>query len=383
MARRAMNALQLALGSVGSGIQGYTQAKTLREEQEAERERLRKAEARQMAMDIAGLQAQGYEPVGNVQRKQQEAADAARSLAVAAMNSTRGAGMSLPSAASQQSLMQGYAEAKPERTLEYGGQQFALRETAGERQERLARGQEMRERQIEREKATALAQAKRAEQERQEKLAADAISGGPKSQAAVRLAMESPAAYKAIFEDQNALTPYQKLQYGLSRERFDFDKKRAEKQDKQAMERIPAPDRRSMTELEATIKELEKAEQVIKDNPDAFGLKTMLPNVVLGTMPGTKARAIAFGAMTKVRRTDFGTAQSKTEKESMVPVYISTGDAAPAALDKTSGLKEKAIMELNAKRSFYGLPEYAPAGSQTPSMSASDALSRLRSGGKK
>jgi hypothetical protein len=189
-------------------------------------------------MDIAGLQAQGYEPVGNVQRKQQEAADAARSLAVAAMNSTRGAGMSLPSAASQQSLMQGYAEAKPERTLEYGGQQFALRETAGERQERLARGQEMRERQIEREKATALAQAKRAEQERQEKLAADAISGGPKSQAAVRLAMESPAAYKAIFEDQNARTPYQKLQYGLSRERFDFDKKRAEKQDKQAMERI-------------------------------------------------------------------------------------------------------------------------------------------------
>jgi hypothetical protein len=168
MARRAMNALQLALGSVGSGIQGYTQARTAREAQEleasryaTEQERLRKAEARQMAMDLANLQAQGYEPVGNVQRKQQEAADAARSLAVAAMNSTRGAGMSLPSAASQQSLMQGYATAKPERTLEYGGQQLALRETAAERQERLAREAEMRQRKAAEDVANAAVQAKK------------------------------------------------------------------------------------------------------------------------------------------------------------------------------------------------------------------------------
>ena len=60
MARRAMNALQLALGSVGSGIQGYSQARTAREAQEleaaryaTEQERIKRAEERQMAQDAA------------------------------------------------------------------------------------------------------------------------------------------------------------------------------------------------------------------------------------------------------------------------------------------------------------------------------------------
>lgn len=60
MARRVMNALQLALGSVGSGIQGYSQARTAREAQEleaaryaTEQERLKRAEERQMAQDAA------------------------------------------------------------------------------------------------------------------------------------------------------------------------------------------------------------------------------------------------------------------------------------------------------------------------------------------
>ena len=65
MARRAMNALQLALGSVGSGIQGYTQARTQREAQDleaqryaAEQERLQKAEARQAERDAAQLRSE-------------------------------------------------------------------------------------------------------------------------------------------------------------------------------------------------------------------------------------------------------------------------------------------------------------------------------------
>jgi len=68
MARRAMNALQLALGSVGSGIQGYTQARAQREAQDleaqryaAEQERLQKAEARQAERDAAQIRSEQRE----------------------------------------------------------------------------------------------------------------------------------------------------------------------------------------------------------------------------------------------------------------------------------------------------------------------------------
>lgn len=232
---RGMNALQLALGSVGSGIQGYTQARTQREEQEAKRqlieaeqERQRKLDARQLAMDMASLQAQGYEPVADVQRKQQAAIGAAGSMIGSALSAASGGPMGqLPSMADQKALSQGYAGAKPERTLEYGGQQLALRETPMERQDRMAREAELRQRKAADDAANASTQAKRSEQQRLDALAADALKGGAKSPSAVRLALESPAAYKAIFEDPNAITPYQRESLALQRERMAMDREAA------------------------------------------------------------------------------------------------------------------------------------------------------------
>jgi hypothetical protein len=359
-----MNALQLALGSVGAGIQGYSQARTLKEEREAEQERLRKAEARQMAMDLANLQSQGYEAVPDVQRKQQAAIGAAGSMIGSALNAasmpfaSTAAGM--PSAEAQKYLSQGYAGAKPERTLEYGGQQLALRETAMERQDRLAREQEMRQRKVVEDAANASVQAKRTEQARLDALASDALKGGAKSPSAVRLALESPAAYKAIFEDPNAITPYQRESLALQRERMAYDKTRAAEQDKKAMERVPVSDKRSMNELGASLTELDKAIAAVRANPDAFGLKTKLPNVLLSRTSGTKARADVTGAIVKLRRTEFGTSMSKQEKESGETFFPAGGDNAEAALDKLNSIKEKALIELNAKRSFYGMPEIAP-----------------------
>lgn len=345
MARRAMNALQLALGSVGSGIQGYTQARTAREAQEleaqryqAEQERLRKAEARQMAMDLANLQGQGYERVDDVQRKQQ-----------AAIGAAGGPVRSLPSMADQRALAQVYAQAKPERTLEYGGQQFALRETATERQERLATAA-----------AEAARKATEAERARIAKLGEDALKAGKNSPAAVQLAIENPQAFKAIFEDPNAITPYQRAQLALQRDRLAYDKTRTAEQDKKAMERIPVSDKRSMNELEATLIELDKAIAAVDADPNAFGLKTILPNVALGRMGGVKSRAVVTGSVVKLRRTEFGTSMSKQEKESGESLFPGGGDSADATRDKLNALKGKAIIELNAKRSFYGLPEIAP-----------------------
>lgn len=226
MARRAMNALQLALGSVGSGIQGYTQARTAREAQELEaqryadeQERLRKAEARQMAMDIVNLQGQGYEPVKDVQRKQQAAISAVESMARSGLSGMFGGPIpSAPAVAGLDALGKGYTTARPDRTIEYGGQQLALRETPAERQERLAKTQEM---QVRRDKEI--------EEKRLTTLATNAIAGGAKSPAAVRLALENPAAHKAIFEDPDRMTAYQRAQLALERERVDIARGTASK----------------------------------------------------------------------------------------------------------------------------------------------------------
>jgi len=205
--------LDYLLGGVSGGFEGYERkkAKELEAQRYAdEQERQRKAEARQLAMDMANLQSQGYEDVSEVQRKQQAALNTAGTLGVAALNSVLGGPPgALPSKANQELLMKGYATAKPERTIDYGGRQFALRETPEEREDRLARAKEMK-----------ALRDKETEEKRLTALAASAISGGPKSQAAVRFALENPTAYKAIFEDPNAMTPYQRASLALERERI-------------------------------------------------------------------------------------------------------------------------------------------------------------------
>jgi hypothetical protein len=61
---RMMNALQLALGSVGSGIQGYAQARAQREEQEARDKERTAAADRQRMMDSITLLNADYLPEG-------------------------------------------------------------------------------------------------------------------------------------------------------------------------------------------------------------------------------------------------------------------------------------------------------------------------------
>jgi hypothetical protein len=133
--------------------------------------------------------------------------------------------------------------------------------------------------------------------------------------------------------------------------------------------RIPVTEKKGMNELESTVKELDNAIKAVEENPDAFGLQTMLPNVVLSRGSGVKPRAVVTGAITKLRRTDFGTAQTESEKKSGVAIYPDKGEAAPSTKEKLTALKEKALLELNTKREFYGLPPYG-AGSQPPKANA-------------
>ncbi len=353
--------LDYLLGGVSGGFEGYERKKAneMKAKQDEEERQIR----------LASLFSQGFEPVADVQRKKQAAVGAAGSMAMTALNSVLGgAPRAVPPMADQEALMQGYATAKPERTISYGGQQLAMRETPAERQDRLARGEEMRKRRDAESAAEAARKAKEAEETRLTELASSAISGGPKSPSAVRLALQSPAAYKAIFEDPDRMTAYQRAM---------LNKMGA--QDKPTP--VPASDRRSMTELAASIKELDKALEATDKNPNAFGLKTMLPNMLLtrqggaGASAGVKARADVTGAIVKLRRTEFGTAMSKQEKESGLPLFpaiggMSGGDNAEAIREKLTALKEKAMLELNTKREFYGMPTYEASMGAAPSAPA-------------
>jgi hypothetical protein len=76
---------------------------------------------------------------------------------------------------------------------------------------------------------------------------------------------------------------------------------------------------------------------------------------------GVKPRADVVGAIVKLRRTEFGTAMSRQEKESGESLFPAGGDEAPTLIDKLTALREKAQLELDTKREYYGTkPAAAP-----------------------
>lgn len=376
--------LDYLLGGVSGGFEGYERKKAneLKAKQDEEERQIR----------LASLFSQGFEPVADVQRKKQAAVGAAGSMAMTALNSVLGgAPRAVPPMADQEALMQGYATAKPERTIAFGGQQLALRETAAERQERQARAEDMQRRRDAEAVAQAARKAKEAEAAAKQARIQALVDSGIERNLAIR-AVELEAKYGDISETPSvaATKRGQDITARTARERLAFDREKALADAGSAQDKpmpVPASDRRSMTELAASIKELDKALEATNKNPNAFGLKTALPNMLLTRQGGVKARADVTGAIVKLRRTEFGTAMSKQEKESGLPLFpaiggMSGGDDAEAIKEKLTALKEKAMLELNTKRDFYGMPTYkasvgaapaAPAPAKTPTAAPAKA----------
>lgn len=356
--------LDYLLGGVSGGFEGYERrkAKELQAQKDEEERQIR----------LASLFSQGFEPVADVQRKKQAAIGAAGSLIGSALDAASGGPVrSLPSMADQEALGKGYATAKPERTMTFGGQQLALRETATERQDRLAREEEMRKRRAAEDVANAAIQAKK---NRVESLVASGLTRAQATQA-----VELDAKYGDVSETPSVLATKrgQDISAATTRRGQDISAATA-RLGKDLTDKpipVPASDRRSMTELAASIKELDKALEATNKNPNAFGLKTVLPNMLLTRQGGVKARADVTGAIVKLRRTEFGTAMSKQEKESGLPLFpaiggMSGGDDADAIKEKLTALKEKAMLELNTKRDFYGMPTYEASVGAAPAAPA-------------
>jgi len=164
--------------------------------------------------------------------------------------------------------------------------------------------------------------------------------------------------------------------------------------------KIPPADKKSMIELEASIKEIDKALASVEASPKAFGIKTVLPNVALTRTQGVKPRADVVGAIVKLRRTEFGTAMSRQEKESGESLFPAGGDSQETLKDKLTALREKAQLELDTKREYYGTqpaaapPPAAKAATEDPDFTAAKAaiaagkdrnavIQRYQSSGKK
>lgn len=144
MARLA-NALRLALGGATGALEGYgAKQERLRKDAllQQQQERQREMDAQNLAMQLAGLQAQGWESSGGVLTKQQGARQAAGSAITSALQAAAGQ-TPTPIMGDLGSLAGGYATARPDRTITLGGQTLALRETVPEREQRLARTKTM------------------------------------------------------------------------------------------------------------------------------------------------------------------------------------------------------------------------------------------------
>jgi hypothetical protein len=229
---RMMNALQLALGSVGSGIQGYAQARAAREEQERlaaafERQQQQDEEGRQVR--LGELMSQGFEPVADVRRKQQDAVGAAGSLIGSALNAASGnAALPMPSESAQASLAGGYAGARPSRTITFGGQELSLRETQPERQERLSRvAASMSRAEKEQERLEKSTEARRVAEAKSADMA-DAEAawvGAGLSPAKARVAARTGAKYGDVYMSDKDLQSLgiSRAQLKLAQDRFGFD----------------------------------------------------------------------------------------------------------------------------------------------------------------
>jgi len=143
---------------------------------------------------------------------------------------------------------------------------------------------------------------------------------------------------------------------------------------------IPDKERRNMTELEASVKELDKAIAAVKANKKAFGLQTMAPNMALTRIDpkGVSPRAVVTKSVSGFRRTEFGTALSKQEAELSAPIFpviggLRGGDDAEAVIDKLTAIRESAQQELDIKRQTYGTPAKAPPPARTPTAAPAKA----------
>ncbi len=395
---RMMNALQLALGSVGSGIQGYAQARAAREEQERlaaafERQQQQDEEGRQVR--LGELMSQGWEPVADVRRKQQDAVGAAGSLISSALNAASGnAALPMPSESAQASLAGGYAGAQPSRTIKFGGQELSLRETQPERQERLSRvAASMARAEKEQEKLERSTEAQRMAGEK--KAARDSqiqtyMDVGYSRKEATMLTDNSAAMTAMRGQDISAETARAAQtradakadrEYQLRKDEFE----RKETDSILRRERLPVSAQGKLAGFESGVLMVSDVRSMLSQNMEAIGpIKGRMFRSILDAndKAGVGTRAAIESLSGEIRNQRFGGALTANEAkfaESMLP---SEKDEATNALKKLDQLENYLERKREGIFRVYKQP-YERVNATAPQESSADALKRIRAGGAK
>jgi hypothetical protein len=288
--------LDYLLGGVSGGFEGYERKKAneLKAKQDEEERQIR----------LASLFSQGFEPVADVQRKKQAAVGAAGSMAMTALNSVLGgAPRAVPSMADQEALMQGYATAKPERTIAFGGQQLALRETAAERQERQARAEDMQRRRDAEAVAQAARKAKEAEAAAKQARIQALVDSGIERNLAIR-AVELDAKYGDISETPSvaATKRGQDITAKTARERLAFDREKEKEGGSEIQSGLQAMGaaraKTALNLLGSNIKSMDAYEDQLLSNKESFNFAQLeAARLAASGKPGSAAAEAALAKM--------------------------------------------------------------------------------------
>lgn len=201
MARRrgfGGTALRAALGAVtgvAEGLRNREESAYKKEQDRLAKERQDRLDAQTLAMQLAGLQAQGWQGAEEIAGPQREARQAIGDIASSAMfAASGGVPRQAPSKVGVDALSRGYAA--PGRSVTMGGRQMFLRETDDEARERIAQTE------LQRQKAE-----RDTERARSANLVSAARTGGRKSAAADELLATDPRAYASLFPEQRPADP--------------------------------------------------------------------------------------------------------------------------------------------------------------------------------
>jgi hypothetical protein len=338
---RGFNALRAALGAVTGVAEGLQQRELLAEKRKREQD----AMARQQAMDLASLMAQGWQRPEDITQKTGEARGAIGSLVGSALQAaSTGMPAGGPSARGMQALESGYAtQQAPSRTINVGGMDLALRESPSERQERLASTQAVQGRVA----AQEAQRMKGLESQRKESILAKALSRGATEADKVAAMNEglltfgqagyATAAEKAQAERAKRLDALQERKFKAEIAKLNADDKiPATEIDK----RLPVGARNDIADYNAAIYTLQKAQEEVANNPEAFGLMSYgmsklgsVGRTIREKQEGeksqayTKARAQLQSALMKLRKTQFGTQMTRLEKDTGEEVFPSGAES--------------------------------------------------------
>lgn len=109
------------------------------------------------------------------------------------------------------------------------------------------------------------------------------------------------------------------------------------------VDKLPAARQKAVDDADTALRNIDDALQLVEQNPDAVGLKTMVPDIVLNRMDpeGTVTRAAIAGLSAERLHSMLGAAQTTSEFARLRPNIPAPGDDMPTVKRKLTALRKQ------------------------------------------